>query len=269
MQRDVSYNRFFKNKDEAKKTLDLNLGQSYGSQGVYWGGCGEDPKTRCNGFYMPIGQGSQYSGTMGSYIVDNCGDKECCPSGKQRIMCIPDRLVDTYDVREKDIERQEEYGGPAEYKWFGTAPFCSPQCQGLQYGRIVQESKCGDGKCCATGMKYQVRLTKPGTKDDEARKAELAECIRQGGATEWFGGLINDVKSVGQKIFQISDVLKIPLPKELEGIRDTGLDAYTGGAYSKAKGLVEGGKGIFDKVSQGDYSGAMGQGQELYGQFRK
>lgn len=41
---------------------------------------------------------------------------------------------------------------PCRQRWYGTAPFCSPECPANT--KKVQESNCGDGACCWTGSKF-------------------------------------------------------------------------------------------------------------------
>jgi len=38
--------------------------------------------------------------------------------------------------------------------WDGTAPFCEGDCRRRRYSQ-VDTDKCGDGKCCWTGMKVK------------------------------------------------------------------------------------------------------------------
>ncbi|OWA51233.1 hypothetical protein BV898_15727 [Hypsibius exemplaris] len=38
-------------------------------------------------------------------------------------------------------------------RWEGTAPFCSPVCSDGWYR--ADSSRCGDGACCWTGVKYK------------------------------------------------------------------------------------------------------------------
>nr|CAH0106810.1 unnamed protein product [Daphnia galeata] len=63
-----------------------------------------------------------------------------------------ENLLDTPETRLTETETVDVRGKDARCFWSGTAPFCQGYCPSKVYVTKASD-RCGDGKCCMTGMK--------------------------------------------------------------------------------------------------------------------
>ncbi|KAF4626429.1 hypothetical protein G7Y89_g11730 [Cudoniella acicularis] len=71
----------------------------------------------------------------------------------RHVFAVPEELMNDIAISEfeMEMEQQNDVGVYQTCYWEGSAPFCKGKCKN---GFVeTARTKCGDGKCCATGSK--------------------------------------------------------------------------------------------------------------------